>query len=123
MAYELFDSGHFKNRRHSNTLDGASPYYRCYPCKDGKWVAVGALEMKFRDAFADVIGIPELADISSSDPENWPGLAERGAVELETATREEWRECERGTKPDRNSIVTVMSGSGSVDVGGRRSLK
>jgi len=96
MVYERFNLGQWNNERRANSLDGASPYYRCYQCKDGKWVAAGALEMKFRIAFAEVIQVPELADPSSSDPKNWPALSERVATAFRSQTRDEWMERMRG---------------------------
>lgn len=90
MQYERFSKGMWNNARRTNTLDGASPYYRCYQCKDGKWLAVGALEMKFRTAFADVIGVAELGEPTSSDPANWPALGARVAEVIKTLARDEW---------------------------------
>lgn len=92
MQYERYNQGHWNNARCSNPLDGAAPYYGCFQCKDGKWVAAGALEMKFREAMADVIGVPELAEESSSDPANWPALKARVADAFKSATRDEWME-------------------------------
>lgn len=90
MPFERYARGEWLNARQSNTLDGASPYYRCYECSDGKWLAVGALEMKFRQAFARIVNVPELADEASSDPASWPALAEKVAAALRGATRDEW---------------------------------
>jgi alpha-methylacyl-CoA racemase len=38
-------------------LTGGSPRYRIYPTKDGKFLAVAALEQKFWDRFCEVIGL------------------------------------------------------------------
>ena len=38
----LWDDG-----REANLLDGAAPFYRCYRCADGRFVAVGAIEPAF----------------------------------------------------------------------------
>ncbi|ABQ68334.1 L-carnitine dehydratase/bile acid-inducible protein F [Rhizorhabdus wittichii RW1] len=92
MQYERYAQGLWNNARRTNTLDGAAPYYGCYPCKDGKWVAAGALEMKFRRAMANTIGVPELGEESSSDPASWPQLRTRVAEAFKTATRDEWME-------------------------------
>ena len=37
--------------KHSNLLDGGQPFYNCYECKDGKYMALGALEPKFFEEF------------------------------------------------------------------------
>lgn len=90
MAYELYNRGDWVNGRQSNSLDGAAPYYRCYECQDGKWMAAGALEMKFRKSLAQVLGVPELGDTSSGDPANWPALIAKVAAVFKTAPRDEW---------------------------------
>ena len=69
-------------------LVGGSPRYQLYPTKDGRLVACGALEQKFWDAFAGVIGLSaEFAD-DRRDPK-----ATREAVARIIATRsaDEWR--------------------------------
>ena len=35
------------DQRDANLLDGSTPFYRCYRCRDGGEVAVGALEPRF----------------------------------------------------------------------------
>ena len=51
-----------------SVVTGGSPRYRLYPTKDGRMLAVGALEQKFWDAFCDVVNLdPALRD-DSRDP-------------------------------------------------------
>ena len=42
-------------------LGGALPGYRAYRCADGRFLALGALEDKFWQRFADAVGRPDLA--------------------------------------------------------------
>jgi crotonobetainyl-CoA:carnitine CoA-transferase CaiB-like acyl-CoA transferase len=50
-------------------LTGGSPRYRLYPTRDGKFLAVGALEEKFWRTFCEAIGLaPELWD-DGRDPD------------------------------------------------------
>ncbi len=39
--------GMWNNSRGNNLLDGGAPFYRCYQCKCGKFMAVGSLEPQF----------------------------------------------------------------------------
>ena len=59
--------------RGNNHLDGAALYYRAYETKDGKFVAVGALEQKFTRnlliASVYLFRAPERLD-----PANWEKL-------------------------------------------------
>lgn len=52
MMLSMHAAGNWSTRRESNWLDGSRPYYRCYRCRDGAFVAVGALEPKF---FAELL--------------------------------------------------------------------
>ena len=36
-------------RTGTNLLDGGAPFYRCYECRDSKFIAVGCLEKNFFD--------------------------------------------------------------------------
>jgi crotonobetainyl-CoA:carnitine CoA-transferase CaiB-like acyl-CoA transferase len=48
---------------HETMLAGGSPRYGLYPTRDGRFLAVGALEDKFWAAFCDAIGLePKLRD-------------------------------------------------------------
>lgn len=43
-------------------LSGGAPCYAAYRCADGRWMAVGALELKFWRALCETLGHPEWAD-------------------------------------------------------------
>ena len=90
VIYQLANRGDWHNARAANVLDGAAPYYRCYRCSDEKFVAVGALEMKFRAALGRVLGMEALADPASSDPKRWPAIAAEMSTRFLSASRDEW---------------------------------
>ena len=54
------------NRKGQNLLDGGAPFYNIYLTKDGKYVAVGAIEPKFFYQLMNVLEIP-LQDYLSLD--------------------------------------------------------
>lgn len=90
MTYSYKAMGLWKNEREANLLDGGSPQYRCYQCRDGKWMSVAAIEPKFWQTLLDALDV-RLADLG--DPmvqAHWP----RQHAELEKAflrqTRDEW---------------------------------
>jgi alpha-methylacyl-CoA racemase len=41
----------------NNLLDGGAPFYRTYLCKEGGYMAVGALEPKFYEKFLEGLGL------------------------------------------------------------------
>lgn len=54
MFHGLHAAGRWGVERQSNWLDGGVPYYRCYRCADGRFMAVGCIEAKF---FAQMLAL------------------------------------------------------------------
>jgi len=48
-------------------LSGSMVNYNVYKCKDGKWVALGALELKFWNLFCEMVGKPMWKTDKSED--------------------------------------------------------
>jgi len=71
-------------------LTGALATYGLYQCRDGGWMALGALEPKFWMRFCQAAGVPEWAVRMLPDPETQQAL--RRDLELLFATRDrsEW---------------------------------
>ena len=57
MFHTLAALGQWSPARESNLLDGAMPYYRCYTCADGKFLAVGCIEPQFFAEFLSILDI------------------------------------------------------------------
>jgi alpha-methylacyl-CoA racemase len=78
-------------------MDGAAPFYRCYLCKDGRYVAVGAVEDRF---FADLwkgLGLPEPVP-AHMEPDQWPQMSERFAAVFASRDRDDWGTAFAGTQ-------------------------
>jgi len=82
-------SGAWQDRRESNLLDGAAPFYRCYECADGKHVAIGPLEPQFFAALMAGLGL-EGEGWEQNDGSKWPAMAERIAGVFATRPRDDW---------------------------------
>jgi alpha-methylacyl-CoA racemase len=83
--------------RQLNLLAGAAPFYRCYICKDGKEISVGALEPQFYNLLLERIGAPAALRDEQNNPANW---VERNAMLAElfkSRTSAEWRDLLEGT--------------------------
>ncbi len=77
--------------RGRNLLDGGAPFYACYACADGLFVAVGAIEPKFFAALLAGMGLsgdPLFAD--QYDQARWPAMKERLAHVFATRPRSHW---------------------------------
>ncbi|MBI3924586.1 MAG: CoA transferase [Armatimonadetes bacterium] len=73
-------------------LAGASPAYRYYRCADGKWLAVGAIEDKFRSLLCQALGCPELAEELLMPGRRAPELHRRLEEMFAGRPRHEWLE-------------------------------
>ncbi|MQA04368.1 MAG: CoA transferase [Streptosporangiales bacterium] len=83
-------SGLWQDRRDGNPLDGAAPFYRCYTCADGGYVAVGAIEPQFYAALLHGLQLDPAELPDQYDPTRWPVLTERLAEVFASKTRDEW---------------------------------
>jgi alpha-methylacyl-CoA racemase len=74
--------------RGDGLLAGNAPYYRCYPCADGRYVAVGALERPFFETLWRVLEFGDAPD--HSDRTNWPQIESAFTVAFAKRSRDEW---------------------------------
>jgi alpha-methylacyl-CoA racemase len=98
MFHGMAHRGLWREGRGSNLLDGAAPFYRCYQCADGGYVAVGALEPRFYAALLEGLGLEHLGITPQYDTTAWPQLAQRFATVFATRTRDEWATHFAGTE-------------------------
>lgn len=84
--------------RGSNVLDGAAPFYACYECADGKWLALGSIEPQFYALLMKTVGLEEqAASLPQMDRSGWPQLRALLADRFATRTRDEWCALMEGT--------------------------
>lgn len=89
--------GWWADERESNLLDGAAPFYTTYTTRDGKHMAVGALEPQFFSALLDGLGLSPDEVGPQNDRDGWPQMRGRFASRFVTRTREEWTDHFAGT--------------------------
>jgi alpha-methylacyl-CoA racemase len=82
--------GSWKDERGVNMLDGGAYYYSVYETSDGKFVAVGAVEKRFRH---DLLTRLEVDGAGLTEDR----LREIVAQTFRTKTRDEWRSILEGT--------------------------
>jgi alpha-methylacyl-CoA racemase len=89
LFHGLRSRGLWRDDRGANLLDSGSPFYDVYPCADGRYLAVGAIEPQF---FAELVA----ATGYDGDPQEqyevarWPEQRQRWADLFLTRTRDEW---------------------------------
>ncbi len=90
MMFSFMGQGTWQERRKSNLLDGGAPYYRTFRCADGRFVAVGAIELPFYQKLLDGLGVLQDADFPVREKANWAELHQRFEQIFVTRTRDEW---------------------------------
>lgn len=91
--------------RGANLLDGGAPFYRCYGCKDGRFVAVGALEPQFYAALVAGLGL-EPGTAAQFDLAGWPALHNRFEAIFATRERDDWAAHFEGTDACVTPVLT-----------------
>ena len=91
MFYGMRAAGVWSLARGQNMLDGGAPFYRTYATRDGRFVAVGAIEPKFYAALLEGLGLAGTLSIAAQrDRATWPDTAALFASRFREKTREEW---------------------------------
>lgn len=93
LATDLF--GRYFDRLYTNPmefkrLDGRAPYYNIYETKDGKFMAVGAIEEKFYNEFLKGLGIDPAEFPPKEDERSWPSMKKKIQQRFKEKTRDEW---------------------------------
>jgi alpha-methylacyl-CoA racemase len=74
----------------NNLLDGGAPYYQPYECKDGAYIAVGALEPQFYAKLREIGGMTDAVFDGQADRDAWATQQREMAAIFRTRTRDEW---------------------------------
>ncbi|MDY6923161.1 MAG: CaiB/BaiF CoA-transferase family protein [Pseudomonadota bacterium] len=111
LFHALGARGLWSEARGANLLDGGAPFYRCYACRDGRFVAVGALEPQFYAALLAGLGIPA-AEAPQFDLSAWPALHARLAAVFATRDRDDWGDRFAGTDACVTPVLTLREAPG-----------
>jgi len=99
--------------RGENLLDGAAPFYGTYETKDGKYMAVGAMEPQFYEDFVRGLGLnleelPDRGDSPWPDSRNWPELMEIFRKRFLEKTQDEWNAVFDGTDACVSPVLPLL---------------
>ena len=107
-AFQAFrQQGSWTAQRTNNIVDGGAPFYRSYATKDGKFVAVGAIEPHFYANLAKVMGIDDENLPDQNDRTAWPDMRERFAKIFATRTCDEWVAAAAGRDACLAPVLTI----------------
>jgi alpha-methylacyl-CoA racemase len=90
MIAALRGAGLWSETRGTNLLDSGAHFYEAYETRDGKHVAVGAIEPQFYANLIERLGLSGEALPPQMDHASWPAMKARFAQIFETKTRDEW---------------------------------
>jgi len=107
MFYGLKAGGLWTDRRESNLLDGGAPFARCYETRDGKYVAVCALETAFFVALLETLCVDDIDPADQYKPDKWPAHRDILASKFRSRTRDEWGELLRGVDACATPVLTL----------------
>ena len=89
MFYAFHGVGMWSDEREANLLDGGTPFYRCYTCSDGGYMAVGSLEPQFYAVLLEKLEI-DPAQYKQYDRAIWPEMVRTFETKFASRTRDEW---------------------------------
>ena len=90
MFAGLAAAGQWSESRADNLLDSGAPWYDSYETKDGRFVAIGAIEPKFYAALLDRLGLDPATLPPQHERAGWPALRACFEATFRTRTRDEW---------------------------------
>ncbi len=102
----LLANGAWNETRGNNVLDGGAPWYDTYACKDGRYMAVGAIEARFYAALLERLGLAGEKLPAQHDRAGWPELRRRFSEVFLTRTRDEWAAWFAGSDACTSPVLT-----------------
>ena len=127
MFSGMLAGGQWSEARGVNLLDSGAPWYDTYATRDGKYVAIGAIEPKFYVELLQRLGLDGEALPAQYERAAWPTLRARFSAVFATRTRDEWCAAFDGSDACFAPVLTfsesrrhpqVASRGGSIELGG-----
>jgi alpha-methylacyl-CoA racemase len=113
LTWGLYARGLWEDRPGVNRIDSGAPYYDTYETKDGKWVAVGAIEPQFYALLREKLGLAGDPDFDAqADAARWPLLKNKLRALFRTRTREEWSALLEGTDACFAPVLSLAEAPG-----------
>jgi alpha-methylacyl-CoA racemase len=104
MMWAYRSVGAWSDERADNLLDGGAPYYDTYECRDGRFVAIGAIEPQFFAELSEILELELPDSFVNTDRVGWPELRRQIENRIKTRSRDEWVEIFAG----RDACVTPI---------------
>jgi alpha-methylacyl-CoA racemase len=122
MIWALRAMGAWTDEPASNLLDSGAPFYDTYPCADGRYVAVGALEPQFYAELLTTLGLADEGLPTQMDRAGWSLLRTRFTQVFATRTRDEWAEIFASTDACVTPVLTFAEATAHPHLTARGTL-
>ena len=86
MVYAMHAHGRWADRREANLLDGGTPFYDTYRCRDGRHLSVAAIEPAFFAALTERLGV----SFEQHDRDAWPAMRRAFEQIFLSRDRDDW---------------------------------
>lgn len=100
-------TGEWLDKREANLLDGGAPFYGVYETRDGRHMAVGAIEPAFYAALLKGLGLAPDALPPQHDRAAWPDTRRCFAALFATRTRDAWCAVFDGTEACVTPVLSL----------------
>jgi len=98
MMYALQAMGVWREERGTNMLDTGAHFYEVYETRDGKYLAIGAIEPQFYQVLMEKTGLSNDPDFQNyMNPKAWPKLKARLSEVIAQKDRHLWEEIFEGS--------------------------
>jgi alpha-methylacyl-CoA racemase len=120
-TFAKLSRGAWTDERGVNQLDGGWPFYAVYETKDGRHVAVGALEAKFYRRLIELLDL-DVDPERQHDRTTWPDLRRSLAERFAERTRDEWAALFEGTDACVAPVLGLTEAANHPHVAARGSV-
>jgi alpha-methylacyl-CoA racemase len=107
FIHGLRAAGLWSGERGTNLLDTGAHFYEVYETKDGKWIAVGAIEPQFYQELVARAGLDQERFSAQMKREAWEELKGELARVIKEKTREEWMAVFEGSDACVAPVLTL----------------
>lgn len=105
VIHSLDGIGLWQPQRNRNLLDGGAPFYDSYETRDGRYMALGALEPQFFQLFLEQAGLQNHPACQNQyDVTTWPAMRSAIGDRIKEKTSDEWQQITDGT----DACLTVV---------------
>jgi crotonobetainyl-CoA:carnitine CoA-transferase CaiB-like acyl-CoA transferase len=108
QMYGTFAAGMMSNERGTNITDSGAPFYDVYPCADGRWLSIGAVERRFYGEVLRVLELPVEPMLAAQwNRPDWPQAKQAIAERIATRSLEQWLAAFEGTESCVAPVLTL----------------